>query len=530
VDDLNPTSDGLRDFPKIMPQDSAFWKVVISSRLRVYSLSARVAKAALFRLLICHLSSLTAKFTHPYISSSGLFCILGFYEPPDLRSSQLLDFPCLVLSPTGSFEESYLSRDPGLQQSPDLGLPISRHLLNSTSIPIPSTFCYLTSDISGLVALSMVNQSGAQQSGKYNDQDILSTNVDVVDARMGCESALVDDDISVESESASDSSEKQLTVMGPPRVPVKPRLAPSPERPDDAEASQGREEPMDTDIEQPGSEESDEDNSSFDSEHSSSNVRPTNKQTNRLTKELSPLMARFTERAGLVTSFDAYNKHHDGPNYTDLADPHLPAADEKRLEAMRAKNAEDNYHYRIPPQDAPPHMQMMVLLYQWAAWALEIPDTRERDRLMKWVNGRTLDFMMAGGRVPGYNLEELLEIAGVDPKELYGYGGGEREVQGRSMANMSSSQLAARITGERPGNAAEESGSTKKDVSGESDLPIAEKARAVGASPRVEDRPELEKDGSDGNDGDDEEDVEGSLAMRMTGVYVPCPTLLRPLT
>ena len=123
-----------------------------------------------------------------------------------------------------------------------------------------------------------------------------------------------------------------------------------------------------------------------------------------------------------------------------VMDPHL----RQRLEAMRARNAKESYHHQLPPEDAPAHIQMMVLLYQWAAWALEISDQMKSERLIKWVNGRSMAFMMSGGRLPGYDLKELLVIAGVDPKELYGLAEepGEQE---KLMASMSSSQLAASI-------------------------------------------------------------------------------------
>ncbi len=136
--------------------------------------------------------------------------------------------------------------------------------------------------------------------------------------------------------------------------------------------------------------------------------------------------------------------NQDNPNYTDLEELHLPDHLGQRLEAMRAHNAEEHYHNRIPAEDAPPHMQMMVLLYQWAAWALDISDQRKRERMIKWVNGRTLDFMMSGGRIPGYDLKQLLDIAGVDPGEIYGWEKESRQ-QDRSLVDSSSAQLAATV-------------------------------------------------------------------------------------
>jgi hypothetical protein len=162
--------------------------------------------------------------------------------------------------------------------------------------------------------------------------------------------------------------------------------------------------------------------------------------------DLSPWLAAFKPR-DTATTLSAYNLNHNNPNYTDLEDPHLPDHLEKRLEAMRAENAIEHHHDRIPAEDAPPHMQMMVLLYQWAAWALDIPDQKKRERMIKWVNGRTLDFMMSGGRIPGYDLKGLLEIAGVDPKELYGWRG-EPGQQDKSMADLSSTQLGESISRE----------------------------------------------------------------------------------
>lgn len=157
-------------------------------------------------------------------------------------------------------------------------------------------------------------------------------------------------------------------------------------------------------------------------------------------KGIDSKLAAFKERAGEPTSLRAYNSYYENPHYVDLEDPQLSDAYAKRLQAMHDKNAEESRHHRIPPKDAPPHMQVMVVLYQWAAWALEISNDKLRGRLIKWVNGRFLDFMMSGGRIPGYNLKELLEIAGVDARELYGY---------QRVTNMSSNQLPATISGEQ---------------------------------------------------------------------------------
>ncbi|KAF7507969.1 hypothetical protein GJ744_009866 [Endocarpon pusillum] len=156
------------------------------------------------------------------------------------------------------------------------------------------------------------------------------------------------------------------------------------------------------------------------------------------------VLTAHQQQARSTKSLLAYNRDHRNPGYIDLAEPKVLNAYGERLEAMRARNAEENYHDRIPPEHAPPHMQMMVLLYQWAAWAVEISDQKRREEMINWVNGRFLAFMMSGGRVPGYNLKELLELAGVDPKELYSYNG--ESSQQDSIANMSSSQLAARIS------------------------------------------------------------------------------------
>ncbi|ERF70145.1 hypothetical protein EPUS_00332 [Endocarpon pusillum Z07020] len=156
------------------------------------------------------------------------------------------------------------------------------------------------------------------------------------------------------------------------------------------------------------------------------------------------ILTAHEQQARSTKSLLAYNRDHGNPEYIDLAEPKVLNAYGERLEAMRARNAEENYHDRIPPEHAPPHMQMMVLLYQWAAWAVEISDQKRRADMINWVNGRFLAFMMSGGRVPGYNLKELLELAGVDPKELYSYNG--ESSQQDSIANMSSSQLAATIS------------------------------------------------------------------------------------
>ena len=175
---------------------------------------------------------------------------------------------------------------------------------------------------------------------------------------------------------------------------------------------------------------------------------------NSLIRNSSPALAAFEQRAGSRTSLSAYNRNHGNSNYTDLAERTLYDAHERRLQAMRIGDAKEYFHYRIPPEDAPLHMRMMVLLYQWAAWATEIVDSKRREEMIKWVNGRFLDFMMSGGHVPGYNLKELLEIAGVDPKELYAYSNAHDQ-QDSSIANMSSSQLAVTINNRRQPHEAE---------------------------------------------------------------------------
>jgi hypothetical protein len=120
------------------------------------------------------------------------------------------------------------------------------------------------------------------------------------------------------------------------------------------------------------------------------------------------------------------NRHESYLDSMDLAKLRPADAHKERREAMRAQSARENHHDRVPPEDAPPHMQMMILLYQWAAWAMAITDPTVQERMIRWVNGRTLDFMMSGGRVPGYSVEELLSKAGVDPKELYGVTNGDQ--------------------------------------------------------------------------------------------------------
>lgn len=162
------------------------------------------------------------------------------------------------------------------------------------------------------------------------------------------------------------------------------------------------------------------------------------------TEDSPRVLMAHEQQARSTKSLFAYDRDHGNPKYIDLAEPKVLDAHGERLEAMRARNADENYHDRIPPEHAPPHMQMMVLLYQWAAWAVEISDQKRREDMINWVNGRFLTFMMSGGRVPGYNLKELLELAGVDPKELYSYNG--ESSQQDSIANMSSSQLAATIS------------------------------------------------------------------------------------
>jgi hypothetical protein len=165
-------------------------------------------------------------------------------------------------------------------------------------------------------------------------------------------------------------------------------------------------------------------------------------------QDMSPNLAAFERRAGSATPRSAHNQNLKSPHYTDLAEADPPNAHEQRLQAMRARNAEENHHHRIPPEEAPRHMQVMVIIYQWAAWAKEISNEKRREEMTQWVNGRFLDFVMMGGHVPGYNLKELLQLAGVDPKELYGFRSDPADQ--RPMADMSSSQLAAAITGSQP--------------------------------------------------------------------------------
>jgi hypothetical protein len=188
--------------------------------------------------------------------------------------------------------------------------------------------------------------------------------------------------------------------------------------------------------------------SSYHDKVTESTIKSTSPSRDISVRELNPKLAAFERRAGSPTLRSAYDHNHESSQYTDLAEPDPANAHEKRLEAMHARKAEENYHDRIPPEDAPRHMQAMVILYQWAAWATEISNPKRREEMTKWVNGRFLDFLMMGGHVPGYNLKELLQLAGVDPKELYGHSSGL--VEQRPMADMSSSQLAAAITGKQP--------------------------------------------------------------------------------
>lgn len=239
--------------------------------------------------------------------------------------------------------------------------------------------------------------------------------------------------------------------MDPPPRPVQRRSAPSPE------PSPNSLQPGNSDeLSKPGSlrlaigSSRDENNESSDisGEQDKANVSVTGARKGSLVNDLSSEMAAFERRAGSPTSLPAYKRDHKNPSYMDLAEPTTAKPLQRRVEVMHARNAQENYHDRIPAEDAPQHMQMMVLIYQWAAWALEISDHQRREQQINWVNGRFLDFMMSGGHVPGYNLRELLEIAGVDPRELYGYSGQPIQ-QGRAMANMSSSQLAASISGKQ---------------------------------------------------------------------------------
>ena len=217
-------------------------------------------------------------------------------------------------------------------------------------------------------------------------------------------------------------------------------------------------------------------------------------------QDLNPNLAAFERRAGSPTSRSAYNHNLESPYYTDLAEPDLPNAHEQRLEAMRARNAEENHHHRIPPEDAPCHMRVMVVLYQWAAWANEISNEKRREEMTKWVNGRFLDFLMMGGHVPGYNLRELLQLAGVDPKELYGFNG---DPAGQMpMADMSSSQLAAAITGRQPYQRKTEhdaAGAEKSGAEFDQDDTAVDSAMEDQTTPTGS-HDIIENDGDDGND------------------------------
>jgi hypothetical protein len=233
-----------------------------------------------------------------------------------------------------------------------------------------------------------------------------------------------------------------------------------------------------------------------------------------LVRGLSPQLATFEERSGSPTSFTANQRNRHNPNYTDLAESSVPDVLEERIQAMRTRNAKENYHNRIPPEDAPPHMQMMVLLYQWAAWALEISDTKRREEMIMWVNGRFLNFMMSGGRVPGYDLKDLLEIAGVDPKELYGFGG-DCVQPDNSMANMSSSRLAATISGPEINQPETDFEAAWKErsrgESGQRDgLPFA--AQDASQSGEKE-RPFLEGDSDEDDEDEDEDDDDEHFAV-----------------
>ena len=185
-----------------------------------------------------------------------------------------------------------------------------------------------------------------------------------------------------------------------------------------------------------------------DEEDSNTVINAESGRQDSFRKDSSGGLTAHEQQARSIKLLSAYNQDHGNPEYIDLAEPKVLDALEERLEAMRARDAEENYHDRIPPEHAPPHMQMMVLLYQWAAWAVDISDQKRREDMLKWVNGRFLDFMMTGGRIPGYNLKELLELAGVDPKELYSYN--DEPIPQGSIADMSSSQLAATISKQQP--------------------------------------------------------------------------------
>lgn len=261
-------------------------------------------------------------------------------------------------------------------------------------------------------------------------------------------------------------------------------------------------ESMETGSPRAGADQSDDGSSktSHHDENTESTVKPTPGSRDSSMRELYPKSAAFERRAGSATSPSAYNRNHESPRYTDPAEPQLSDAHEKRLEAMRARNAKENHHDRIPPEHAPHHMQMMVLLYQWAAWATEISDQKRREEMTKWVNGRFLHFMMSGGHVPGYNLKELLQIAGVDPKELYGYS--SDPIQQGSMADMSSGQLAAAISGQQRNQAQIELEAAGKEKSGaEFEQDTDELKTALEAPPSTTGRRRIVQ-----SDGDDDEE------------------------
>lgn len=271
------------------------------------------------------------------------------------------------------------------------------------------------------------------------------------DTSSGADFADRDESLNEDSENLAYERTLESHRMGPPPRPAQRRSAPSPYPPDNLLQASMSNESLGAGSLRLRKEEnqygvdvfSDDDN---DDDNSESTIKSASGRQDSLVRDVSPKLAAFEQRAGSPTSPSTYERNHVNPNYTDLSEPLVPYPAERRLEEMRARNAKENHHDRIPPQDAPPHMQMMVLLYQWIAWALEVSDQKRREKLVSWVNERFMDFMLSGGHVPGYNLRQLLDIAGVDPKELYGYTS-ESSQQGNAMVDMSSSQLAATING-----------------------------------------------------------------------------------
>jgi hypothetical protein len=317
------------------------------------------------------------------------------------------------------------------------------------------------------------------------------------------------------STSLLNENRPESRLMYPPPGPVQRRSAPSPEPLGDAPHTRTRHGSMNiSPLPVAKSDIYDESGkSTYNDDDGEVDVgRVIGKQEN-LMRDLSPQLATFEERAGSPTSFTACKRNRHNPNYTDLAESSVPDVLEERVQAMRTRNAKENYHNRIPPEDAPPHMQMMVLLYQWAAWALEISDPKRREEMILWVNGRFLNFMMSGGRVPGYDLKELLEIAGVDPKELYGFSG-DCVQPDSSMANMSSSRLAVTISGPETNQSDTDSEAAWKERSGEEFGPRDGLLFAAqdASKPGEKEGPFLEGD-SDEDDEDEDDDDEHSAVL-----------------